>query len=89
MAVTRQKCELMVNPELKRKVDTDAASIRDGFPTGMSRPALRALYAAGFSELRQLAKVREADIAALHGMGPKAMGLLRAGLQARRLRFKP
>jgi hypothetical protein len=55
----------------------------------MSRPALRALYAAGFSELRQLAKVREADIAALHGMGPKAMGLLRAGLQARRLRFKP
>jgi hypothetical protein len=79
----------MVNPELKRKVDTDAASIRDGFPTGMSRPALRALYAAGFSELRQLAKVREADIAALHGMGPKAMGLLRAGLQARRLRFKP
>jgi hypothetical protein len=88
MAVTRQRCELMVNPELKRKVDSDAASIRDRFPPGMSRPALRALHAAGFNDLRQLARAREADIAALHGMGPKAMGVLRAGLQARRLRFK-
>lgn len=86
---TGQKCQLRVNPELRRKVDADAASIRDAFPSGLSRPALRALHGAGYTDLRQLAKVRERELADLHGMGPKAVGLLRAGLKARNLRFKP
>ena len=83
-----RRCELVGNADLKRKVDADAASIRDSFPKGVSRPALRALHAAGYRNLRQLAKATEQQIADLHGMGPKAMHLLRAGLKANRLRFK-
>jgi hypothetical protein len=79
----------MVNPDLKRRVDADAATIRDAFPPGLARPALRALHAAGFTNLRQLSRARERDVAELHGMGPKALALLSAGLMANKLRFKP
>lgn len=84
-----QQCELMVNPGLKRKVDAEAASIHDAFPPGLARPALRALHAAGIMNLRQLSKATEQDVAALHGMGPKALALLSAGMKANKLRFKP
>ena len=86
---TSQRCELMVNPDLKRKVDADAATIREAFPPGLARPALRALHAAGFMNLRQLSKATERDVAELHGMGPKALALLSAGLKSNKLRFKP
>ena len=48
-------------------------------------PATRALAAAGFTELGQLAGVPEADLSRLHGMGPKALGVLREALEARGL----
>lgn len=60
---------------------------RGAFPAGVPGPALRALSAAGVSSLEQLAGWSEAELLALHGMGPKAIGLLRAGLEARGLRF--
>ena len=84
-----RKCELRANPELKRKVDVDADRIRENFPKGLARPALRALHAAGFTDLRQLVTATEQEIAALHGMGPKALALLRDALEARSLHFKP
>jgi hypothetical protein len=43
----------------------------ESLPAGLSQPALRALAGAGYATLDQLAKVREADLAKLHGMGPK------------------
>jgi 3-deoxy-D-arabino-heptulosonate 7-phosphate (DAHP) synthase len=43
-------------------------------------PATRALNAAGYTALRQLAGVPRADLAALHGMGPKALGIIEAAL---------
>ena len=43
-------------------------------------PATRALEAAGYTDLKQLTKVTEAEIAQLHGMGPKALGILREAL---------
>lgn len=49
-------------------------------PTGLSKPAQRALAGAGFSHLEQLTRVSEPEILALHGMGPKAMQLLREAL---------
>jgi hypothetical protein len=52
------------------------------FPAGLSQPALRALRAAGYTRLIQLTKVKEADLLKLHGMGPKAIGLLRSALAA-------
>lgn len=54
-----------------------------GLPKGLAGPAKRALAAAGYSRLEQLARVRESDIRRLHGMGPKVIGQLRAELAAR------
>ena len=51
-------------------------------------PATRALEAAGYTDLKQLTKVTEAEIAQLHGMGPKALGILREALKANGLSFK-
>jgi hypothetical protein len=60
---------------------------KSDFPAGLAQPALRALSAAGYTRLEQLTRVTEADLGKLHGMGPKALGLLRSALQARGLAF--
>ncbi|MCB0246822.1 MAG: methyltransferase domain-containing protein [Anaerolineae bacterium] len=57
------------------------------FPSGIGKPALRALDAAGYTRLEQLANVREADLGKLHGMGPKSIGLLHDALAAQGLAF--
>lgn len=54
----------------------------------LAAPARRALIGAGYSTLQQLAKAREADIAALHGIGPNALGVLQRELKARGLAFQ-
>ncbi|MEN9563784.1 MAG: hypothetical protein RIR73_2028 [Chloroflexota bacterium] len=51
-------------------------------------PATRALEAAGYTNLKQLTKVTEAELAQLHGMGPKALNILRETLKAEGLSFK-
>ena len=57
------------------------------FPAGLSQPALRAFAAAGYTRLADLARVSEAELLALHGVGPKAIRILRPALEARGLRF--
>ncbi len=57
------------------------------FPRGLSKPAQRALAAAGYVRLEQLTTVRAAELLKLHGMGPKALGLLRRALEASGLSF--
>ena len=56
--------------------------LRHDLPAGLAQPALRALSAAGYIRLAQLTNVKEADLLKLHGMGPKAMDLLRSALEA-------
>ena len=51
-------------------------------------PATRALEAAGYSRLEQLTKISEAELGQLHGMGPKALGILRETLKEKGLSFK-
>ena len=50
-------------------------------------PATRALTAAGYTQLAQLTKVSEADLLKLHGVGPKAISILRETLAAQGLAF--
>lgn len=50
-----------------------------------SAPATRALQGAGYTTLRQLAGVPRADLAKLHGMGPKALDILQAALERHNL----
>ena len=74
----------------KRKRDTArkmAATVKDAFPPGVAQPALRALAATRHTSLDQLTTAKE-DLMALHGMGPKAMGTLRAALKARGKSFR-
>ena len=52
-----------------------------GLPRSIGAPATRALTAAGYTELSQLADVPAADLAKLHGVGPKALRLLQEALQ--------
>ena len=42
-------------------------------PEGLAAPARRALASAGYTRLDQLANASEAEVRALHGMGPNAM----------------
>jgi hypothetical protein len=51
-------------------------------------PARRALLGAGYTRLEQLTEVSESEVMRLHGMGPKAMQVLRNALQERGLTFR-
>ena len=62
---------------------------RDGdLPRGIGRPATRALADVGITRLDQLSDVREDELRRLHGVGPKAIEVLRAALGTRGLGFR-
>ncbi|GAA3222240.1 helix-hairpin-helix domain-containing protein [Actinocorallia longicatena] len=54
-----------------------------------SAPAQRALDGAGVRTLEDLASRSEKEIAALHGMGPKALRILREELAGLGLAMRP
>lgn len=54
----------------------------------IGQPGLRALNNAGYTRLEQLTQTSEAELAKLHGMGPKALGRLNEALEAKGLKFK-
>ena len=58
-----------------------AATAEDGLPRNIGAPATRALTAAGYTELGQLANVPVAELKKLHGVGPKALRLLAEALE--------
>lgn len=53
----------------------------------ISAPATRALLGAGYTRLAQLTKVTEEELLALHGVGPKAIRILREALAEEGKRF--
>ena len=57
------------------------AAKEEPFPRGVSKPAQRALASAGYTRLDELTKARESDLAVLHGMGPKALNILKEALK--------
>ena len=58
----------------------DSHPNRSAFPPGVSGPALRALNVAGVRSMSDLTQWTETDLTALHGMGPKALAVLRSAL---------
>ena len=50
-------------------------------------PATRALNNAGYTSLRELAGVPRAELAKLHGMGPKALRIIEDSLAEHGLRL--
>jgi hypothetical protein len=59
------------------------ATPQAGLPRSIGAPATRALTAAGYTEISQLAGVPAAELAKLHGVGPKALRLLQEALHER------
>ena len=49
----------------------------------IGRPATAALLGVGISTLDQVAALTEREVAAMHGVGPKAVGILRQALAER------
>lgn len=60
--------------------------MQSDFPK-IGNPAQQALFAAGYYRLEQLTQVTEKDLLKLHGMGPKALRILREALTAKGLSF--
>ena len=81
-------CPITAQPRLRLASDQQTDSIKNQFPSGLAKPALRALYAAQLTSLDDLTRVSKAELASLHGMGPKAIALLRAALHAKGLDFR-
>jgi len=57
------------------------------FPKSIGSPATNALLGAGYTRLEQLTQMTEADIQKLHGVGPKAINILREKLAEKGLSF--
>jgi hypothetical protein len=60
----------------------------DAFPAGLSGPALRALAHAGIRSMTQLSQYTAAELAQLHGMGPKAIRTLSSALAVQGQQFR-
>lgn len=70
------------------KLDGKASKKQEGDLPKIGRPATQALAAIGIQRLEQLTRFSEKEILQLHGMGPKALGILRQALGDRGLAFK-
>ena len=54
----------------------------------LAAPAQRALKGAGVDSLAKLARFREVEVMAFHGMGPNAMKTLKAAMKQAGLAFR-
>lgn len=56
---------------------------RPGLPAAIGSPAVRALHAAGYSDLEDLSGISQEALLAIHGVGPKAARILLEAVQRR------
>lgn len=59
------------------------------WPRSIGRPATGALLHEGYSRLEQLTALTEKELLAIHGVGPKAVRILKEELATRSLGFAP
>jgi predicted flap endonuclease-1-like 5' DNA nuclease len=71
----------------KTNLNQSSSALESELPRKIGRPAQRALAEAGYTRLDQLTQVSEAELLKLHGVGPKAIRLLREDLAAQGLSF--
>jgi hypothetical protein len=60
---------------------------KNDLPTGLAKPAQRALAGAGIHNLEQLSKFSLAEVKKLHGIGPNALTQLSRALAEKGLSF--
>jgi hypothetical protein len=59
---------------------TRAAESAGDLPKNIGQPATRALKAAGYTTLQEIAALSDSELLDLHGVGPKAVRLLREAI---------
>lgn len=75
--------------ELKKMDNKGEQSMGENdLPKGIGKPAMRALVGAGYTKVEQLKDVTEKEILDLHGVGPKAVQVLKKELASKGLKFK-
>jgi hypothetical protein len=62
--------------------DTATPGAVGDLPKAIGRPATQGLANAGLTTLAQIARMSDAELGALHGVGPKAVRLLREALNS-------
>ena len=65
----------------------DVTAADDGALPRIGAPATRALTAAGLTTLKQVSGTTERKLLAMHGVGPRAIRILREALSERGLTF--
>jgi predicted flap endonuclease-1-like 5' DNA nuclease len=63
-------------------------STANSLPHAIGNPATTALEMRGVTELSQLAAWTEKELSELHGVGPKAVSILRGALKEQGLQFR-
>lgn len=59
----------------------------EDLPQNIGNPARRALKELGYTHLEQLTEWTEKDLLAIHGVGPKAVRIIREALHEQNLSF--
>lgn len=72
----------------RRRIEATLDAMGTPLP-GTSRPARRVLEGESVTTLEELSEWRRADVAGLHGMGPKALRILDDALAAADLTWRP
>lgn len=85
----QSNCPITADPKKREEANSATAVLKDNLPAGLGQPALRALSAAGITNLTDFTKIRENDLAKLHGIGPNALGKIKAALDEQSLSFLP
>jgi hypothetical protein len=83
----------MSTPDTKRpSLREDAKAMtepqRAEFPKGIGEPARQALAIRQLTSLAHLTSVTESELLGMHGIGPKAVRILRDAMSLRGLAFK-
>ena len=86
--INRQSnCPISADPQKKQEADRVTEAIKGSLPAGLALPALRALAFAGIKGLADFTKIREGDLAKLHGIGPNALAKIKEALVQEGLSF--
>jgi len=88
-ARAKTKAKSVARQQTKRASKSSSAAVGSGEwqALGLSAAARRALVNAGLTSLRDLSKTSEANVNALHGMGPSGLKLLAAAMAKAKLRY--
>lgn len=60
---------------------------KSDLPTSIGNPAMNALLAANITTLKQVAELSDKELLSLHGVGPKAVRILRVHIKEAKIQF--